>query len=187
MRRPSVWGRLCPVTMPSLADRYWISQAMTLPTTTIHTSRYPYRAPAVMLLATFPGSRYATPATKAGPSRPTRLGPPGPCTPRVPRSRAGVPTWPTVLRRSGVTTIIVRWYVHHPVVVAALGPSLGAVGVEAARSALGSVSDTVRSRTPSGWARVRWMGSRPVPDSRPRRRSGARPHAPGSVQTRAVS
>ena len=57
MRSPSVSGRLRPVTMPSLADRYWMSQAITLPSTTTQTRRYPKRAPAVMLLATFPGSR----------------------------------------------------------------------------------------------------------------------------------
>jgi hypothetical protein len=39
MRRPSVSGRLCPVTIPSFADRYWISHAITLPSTTTHTSR----------------------------------------------------------------------------------------------------------------------------------------------------
>ncbi len=56
------------MTMPSFAERYWINQAMTLPSTTTQTSRYPKVAPAVMLLATLPGSRYATPATIAGPS-----------------------------------------------------------------------------------------------------------------------
>ena len=37
--RPSVSGRLRPVTMPSFAERYWMSQAMTLPSTTTQTSR----------------------------------------------------------------------------------------------------------------------------------------------------
>ena len=39
MRPPSTSGRLRPVTMPSFAERYWMSQAMTLPSTTTHTSR----------------------------------------------------------------------------------------------------------------------------------------------------
>ena len=39
MRVPRVSGRLCPVTMPSFAERYWMSQAMTLASTTTHTSR----------------------------------------------------------------------------------------------------------------------------------------------------
>ena len=39
MRRPSVSGRLWPVTIPSFAERYWMSHAMTLPSTTTHTSR----------------------------------------------------------------------------------------------------------------------------------------------------
>ena len=57
MRSPRSSGRLLPVTMPSLAERYWMSHAITLPSTTIHTSRNPNAAPAVMLLATLPGSR----------------------------------------------------------------------------------------------------------------------------------
>ena len=39
MRTPRISGRLVPVTMPSLAERYWISQAITLPATTTQTSR----------------------------------------------------------------------------------------------------------------------------------------------------
>ena len=39
MRRPSVSGRLRPVTIPSFADRYWMSHAMMLPSTTTQTSR----------------------------------------------------------------------------------------------------------------------------------------------------
>ena len=38
-RAPRSSGRLVPVTMPSLAERYWISQAITLPARTTHTSR----------------------------------------------------------------------------------------------------------------------------------------------------
>ncbi len=42
---------------------------MAFATTSTHRSRYPYRAPAVRLAATFPGSTYAMAATNAGPSR----------------------------------------------------------------------------------------------------------------------
>ena len=39
MRLPSTSGRLRPVTIPSFAERYWMSQAMRFPSTTTHTSR----------------------------------------------------------------------------------------------------------------------------------------------------
>ena len=53
---PSREGRDSPVTSPSLADRYWTTMAARFEATSTHTSRYPYRAPAVMLAATLPGS-----------------------------------------------------------------------------------------------------------------------------------
>ena len=38
-RSPRISGRLLPVTIPSLADWYWTSTAMTLAATRTHTSR----------------------------------------------------------------------------------------------------------------------------------------------------
>ena len=57
MRVPSVSARLAPVTTPSLAERYWMSHAIALPSTTTQTRRYPNCAPADMFVATLPGSR----------------------------------------------------------------------------------------------------------------------------------
>ncbi len=49
-------ARLRPVAMPSLADSAWNSIAITLATTTTHSSVVPYCAPAWMLVAKLPGS-----------------------------------------------------------------------------------------------------------------------------------
>ena len=57
MRCPMTSGRLSPVTIPSLADRNCTIHAMRLASTATQTSRNPYFDPAVMLEATFPGSR----------------------------------------------------------------------------------------------------------------------------------
>ncbi len=40
-RSPRISGRLRPVTMPSLADWYWMSTLMQFASTSTHTSRYP--------------------------------------------------------------------------------------------------------------------------------------------------
>ena len=41
MRAPSREGRDCPVTRPSLAERYWMTIAKMFEATRTHTSRYP--------------------------------------------------------------------------------------------------------------------------------------------------
>src|SRR5829696_9119149 len=64
-------GRSIPVAMPTFADRYCTSIAITFAATTTQARAYPCRAPAAMLVAKLPGSTYATAATNAGPSSAT--------------------------------------------------------------------------------------------------------------------
>ena len=61
-------GRLRPVTMPTFAERYWISIAIRFAATITHSSRKPNFEPPATFVAKLPGSTYATAATKAGPS-----------------------------------------------------------------------------------------------------------------------
>src|SRR6185312_8228870 len=60
-------GSVSPVTMPSLAERYWIRMAIAFDHSSTQSSRYPNRLPPSILVAKFPGSIYATEATNAGP------------------------------------------------------------------------------------------------------------------------
>ena len=49
-------GRLMPVAMPTLADRYCTSIAIRFAATITQTSRKPYFAPPAMFVAKLPGS-----------------------------------------------------------------------------------------------------------------------------------